>query len=248
MSDLTKYVRDRAVRDSEFADDLEAGYADFKVGGQLRQAREKSGLTQEEVAVRLETKKSPISRIESSAGVMRPEAYDHRIKALAERSSYVENVLRHALVAGLSSVVWSRDPFASLQVFNSEVDDSGFDLVLGLGLQVRYVQLKQAHANKIPPHCSVRLSFSSLAGSCVVLMSHTIEDLRLFNFRFFGGRPSDPIGAIESMPLTKVPGRRNASGERKIRANYRNVPVNQFQGPLSIEQLVDVLFPNCATE
>jgi hypothetical protein len=27
MSDLTKYVRARAARDSEFADDLEAGYA-----------------------------------------------------------------------------------------------------------------------------------------------------------------------------------------------------------------------------
>ena len=178
---------------------------------------------------------------------MRSEDYDHRIKALAERSTYVENVLRHALVSGLSSVVWARDPFASLQVFNSEVDDSGFDLVLGLGPHMRYVQLKQAHANKIPSHCSVRLSFSGLAGSCVVLMSHNVEDLRLFNFRFFGGRPSDPMGAIESMRPTKAAGRRSAAGERKIRVNYRNVPVNRFQGPLSMEQLVDVLFPNCAT-
>ena len=49
---------------------------------------------------------------------MKPVARAERISALAERSSYVENVLCHALVASLSSEVWQRDPEASLQVFN----------------------------------------------------------------------------------------------------------------------------------
>ena len=50
MSDLTKYVKARSARDPEFAGDLETGYTDFKVGVLLRQAREKAGLTQEQVA------------------------------------------------------------------------------------------------------------------------------------------------------------------------------------------------------
>src|SRR5947209_808870 len=54
MSDLAKYVRARTARDSEFADGLESGYTDFKVGALLRQAREKAGLTQEEVAERFQ--------------------------------------------------------------------------------------------------------------------------------------------------------------------------------------------------
>lgn len=168
---------------------------------------------------------------------------DNRIKALAERSSYIENVLRHTLVADLSSLVWSRDPFAALQVFNSEVDDSGFDIVLGLGTQVRYVQLKQAHEDKVPAHCSVRLSFSNLPGSCVVLMSHTLADLRLTKFRFFGGAPNEPMSNIDAMRQPKSPGRRNAAGERKVRTNYREVPVKHFLGPLSTTELLDVLFP-----
>ncbi len=45
MSDLTKYTQARAARDPEFAEGLEAGYSDFKVGALLRQAREKAGLT-----------------------------------------------------------------------------------------------------------------------------------------------------------------------------------------------------------
>jgi DNA-binding XRE family transcriptional regulator len=68
MSDLTKYAQARAARDPELADGLETGYTDFKVGALLRQAREKAGLTQEQVAERLSTKKSAISRIENSAG------------------------------------------------------------------------------------------------------------------------------------------------------------------------------------
>jgi len=44
MSDLTRYVRARAARDPEFAEGLEAGYADLKIGTLLRQAREKAGL------------------------------------------------------------------------------------------------------------------------------------------------------------------------------------------------------------
>lgn len=82
MSDLTKYVRARAARDPEFAEGLESGYSDFKVGALLRQAREKAGLTQEQVAERLETKKSAISRIENSAGSIRFSTLERYAQAI----------------------------------------------------------------------------------------------------------------------------------------------------------------------
>ena len=50
MSDITRYARTRAARNSEFADDLEPGYAEFKAGALLRQAREQAGFMEEEVA------------------------------------------------------------------------------------------------------------------------------------------------------------------------------------------------------
>lgn len=175
--------------------------------------------------------------------MMNPSKRDIRINALAERSSYVENVLRHALVSELSSIMWQRDPLTGLQVFNSEVDNSGFDLVLTLGPLVRYIQLKQAHEDKVPTHCSVRVSFAKMRGSCVVLMSHALATLRLVEFRFFGSAPSAPMVCIENMRLSKSPGRRNAAGERKVRANYRDVPVKYFEGPLTAAELADVLFP-----
>jgi hypothetical protein len=110
---------------------------------------------------------------------------EERVKALQTRSSYVENVLKHALVAGLAFIAWKRSPTLSLQVFNSEVDDSGFDVVLGFDTHVRYVQLKQSHSGKKLSKCSVRTSFASRNGSCVVLMIHSLETLKLESFRFF---------------------------------------------------------------
>lgn len=67
MSDLQKYIKERKKRDPEFADNYEEGYKDFKIGVILKQSREKAGLTQEEVAQKLNTKKSAISRIENHA-------------------------------------------------------------------------------------------------------------------------------------------------------------------------------------
>ena len=67
MSDLKKYVKERKQRDKSFAKGYEEGYERFKIGVVLRQARESAGLTQEELARKLKTKKTAISRIEKHA-------------------------------------------------------------------------------------------------------------------------------------------------------------------------------------
>ncbi|MCP3849484.1 MAG: helix-turn-helix domain-containing protein [Gammaproteobacteria bacterium] len=67
MSDLKKYISKRKERDSKFSDGFDDGYQAFKIGAVLRQARESSGMTQEQLAEKLHTKKSAISRIENHA-------------------------------------------------------------------------------------------------------------------------------------------------------------------------------------
>jgi ribosome-binding protein aMBF1 (putative translation factor) len=67
MDDLDKYIAKRKKRSPAFAENFESGYEQFKIGVVLRMAREKAGLTQEEMAEKLRTKKSAISRIENHA-------------------------------------------------------------------------------------------------------------------------------------------------------------------------------------
>jgi len=166
-----------------------------------------------------------------------------RIEALAERSSYVENVLRHAFLAELSCLVWENDPFDSLKISNAEVDDCGYDVVLARGNVVRHVQLKQAHDEKKPQKFSVRVSFATLPGSCLVVISHALADLRPTSYAFYGGGPSDEMPYIEAHRTTKASGRRTADGNRVLRLNYRDAPYSRFKRGLTAKELLDELFP-----
>jgi len=47
-------------------DQLEAGYANFKIGALIHEARLEKGLTQEELAIKVGTTKSYISKIENN--------------------------------------------------------------------------------------------------------------------------------------------------------------------------------------
>ncbi len=67
MSDLRTYISKRKDRDPEFAKDYDIGYQEFKIGVMLKMAREEAGLTQQQLAEKLKTKKTAISRIENHA-------------------------------------------------------------------------------------------------------------------------------------------------------------------------------------
>ncbi len=67
MSDLKKYIQKRKITDKNFAQGFDSGYEEFKIGEVLKQARIEAGITQEDLAIQLHTKKSAISRIENHA-------------------------------------------------------------------------------------------------------------------------------------------------------------------------------------
>jgi HTH-type transcriptional regulator/antitoxin HipB len=87
MSDLERYVKKRKRLDPEFAEGFDVGYSNFKVGVLLRQAREKAGMTQDDVARRLRTKKPAISRIENHAEDIRLSTIQKYAKALNRKFS-----------------------------------------------------------------------------------------------------------------------------------------------------------------
>jgi hypothetical protein len=164
-------------------------------------------------------------------------------KALAERSSYVENVLMHRLVSSLAGELWRRDPNIPLHVFNAEVDDAGFDLVLACGNRLRYIQLKQVHAEGSARKFSVRLEFTRLPGSCVVVVVHSESTLDVEHFLFYGDSPTTPMPSVENERASVSAIRRGEDGKKKVRSHYRDIPRARFRGPLSANELLDALFP-----
>jgi ribosome-binding protein aMBF1 (putative translation factor) len=85
MSDLKKYVAKRKKEDAEFAENYDIGYQNFKIGVMLKRLREKSGLTQEQLADKLQTKKSVISRIENHSEDIKLSTLSRYAKSLGRR-------------------------------------------------------------------------------------------------------------------------------------------------------------------
>ena len=83
--DLDKYIENRKVRSKEFTRAFEKGYAEFKIGVILKQARQEAGLTQEQLAKKLKTKKSAISRIENHAEDIKLSTVEKIVTALGKR-------------------------------------------------------------------------------------------------------------------------------------------------------------------
>lgn len=71
MDDLDRYIARRDARDPGYAARFERESAAFRAGLRLQLAREDAGMTQQQVAERMGTRKSAISRMENHAGDMR---------------------------------------------------------------------------------------------------------------------------------------------------------------------------------
>lgn len=82
--DLERYIERRKCTDAKFTKDFESGYQEFKIGVLLRQARERAGVTQEDLARRTKTRKSAISRLENHAEDVRLSTIKRVARALGK--------------------------------------------------------------------------------------------------------------------------------------------------------------------
>jgi HTH-type transcriptional regulator/antitoxin HipB len=85
MDDLGRFIEKNKKADPKFAEGFDEGYLHFKIGVMLKSAREHSGLTQDQLAKKLKTNKSAISRIENHAEDIRLTTLAKYAKALGKK-------------------------------------------------------------------------------------------------------------------------------------------------------------------
>ncbi len=85
MSDLKEYIDKRKQQDPDFWKDYDERFETFKLGVLLKQARKEAGMTQEQIAKKLKTTKSVISRMENHATDIRLSTLEKFAKALGRR-------------------------------------------------------------------------------------------------------------------------------------------------------------------
>jgi len=84
IDDLGKYIAKRKKQSPDFARTFESEYENFRIGVILRHAHKEAAVTQEEIAKKLKTKKSAISRIENHAEDIRLSTLHKYAQALGK--------------------------------------------------------------------------------------------------------------------------------------------------------------------
>jgi ribosome-binding protein aMBF1 (putative translation factor) len=85
MSDFQKYKKKRMKQDPDFWSGYDERLETFKLGILLKQARLEAGLTQEQIAKRLKTTKSVVSRMENHATDIRLSTLEKFAKAVGRK-------------------------------------------------------------------------------------------------------------------------------------------------------------------
>ncbi|MFT4926004.1 MAG: HTH-type transcriptional regulator/antitoxin HipB [Phenylobacterium sp.] len=85
MDDLQKYIDQRKASNPEFAENYDEGYQAFKFSVLLKEARKEAGLTQSDIANKLNTQKSAISRIENHAEDVKLSTLERFAAALGKK-------------------------------------------------------------------------------------------------------------------------------------------------------------------
>jgi HTH-type transcriptional regulator/antitoxin HipB len=89
MDDLHRCFEKCTDFNMEFTGPFDEGSEQFKIGKLLRSAREGAGFTQEELAVKLNTKKSAISRLENHSEDVKLSTLFHYAEALGKKLQVV---------------------------------------------------------------------------------------------------------------------------------------------------------------
>ena len=85
MDGFTKFVKECRAANPELDAMYDAGYEEFKVGAMIKMARKEAGLTQDQLAEKLHTKKSSISRLENHAENVKLSTLERAAEALGMR-------------------------------------------------------------------------------------------------------------------------------------------------------------------
>jgi len=82
---LDNYIDERLTKEEISKEEFWDGYEDFKIGVFLKEIRVSNGLTQEELAKRINTTKSVISRMENHSEDVKLSTLEKVAKALGKR-------------------------------------------------------------------------------------------------------------------------------------------------------------------
>jgi hypothetical protein len=155
-------------------------------------------------------------------------------------SSYREMVLEHLFVGEVMRYCWSND-LGRIEMLKSQVDNSGYDIVLESDRIMRHVQLKASHLRARTPSVAINTALEDKPSGCVIWMFFDESSLQFQHFLWFGSTPGQPFETLKDMK-TLTHTKRNARGVKTERINMKVLPRARFERLESIGDIVNRLF------
>lgn len=127
-----------------------------------------------------------------------------------------------------------------MEVLRSEVDSSGYDLVIESNGVIRHIQLKASHRKAKTAEVKINLGLSRKPSGCVVWMFHDSDTMELGPFLWFGGEPGQSLPSLGDKVARHTKGDR--TGRKADRPNIRVLSKGKFEPMKSIDDVAVALF------
>ena len=165
------------------------------------------------------------------------------IDATCSKSRFFEQLVEHVFIAEVLQEAWYG--FGEVvEVLRSEVDASGFDVVLECKSILRHIQLKTSGPNAAVARQNVNIALADKPSGCIIWLLRD-EDTKThrisLRYRFFGGAPGKKLPSLDGLKVANMT-RGNRKGFKKERPNIRIVPKNRFVAIETTRELVQHLF------
>ena len=151
------------------------------------------------------------------------------------RSSYVANILEHALIGELLQEFWSRG-IRDVELLRADIDAWGYDLVLLRADVARYVQLKSRKLGGKTRQFPVNGKLDDRPGGCVIVVDYDSDTLKMGPFWWH-----ECNGIRNLKPAKRT--RPNRDAQKLDRNDSYSLPINRFVQATDISALSQLLLP-----
>lgn len=159
------------------------------------------------------------------------------------KSTFYEQLVEHVFISEVLQEAWYYYG-KTVEVLRSEVDASGYDVVLECNEVLRHVQLKTSRRESKTARQKVNIALAAKPSGCIVwiVRSEDIDSCRAsLSYLFFGGESGTPLPSLDGFKVaTHTKG--NAEGVKKERAAIRVIPKAKFTSIATTRELVAILF------
>lgn len=156
-------------------------------------------------------------------------------------SVYREMVLEHLFVGEIMRFHWEQG-LPHVEMLKSQIDASGYDIVLESAGITRHIQLKASHVGSHTPRVPINIALGQRPSGCIVWMIFDPRTLEFDCFRWFGDKPGEKLPPIDDFDIA-THNKANAQGVKTKRKHIRMIPKHKFtQVVASIGEVDELLF------